>query len=402
LRLLYLDQIGLTGYLGGSHRSLLDVLSSMRSRGHDVALACPYDDVLTHEAKRIGATIFLFRYFKPFNTRIEWRGFRTFNWFAAVANLCIYGLAGVFLFRLIRKCGADVVHSNDQYLGISAGLACKAAAKPCIWHVRAIPSRSVPRILIQFYGLLGRLLADRILVNSKATGQFLLSSPARRKVSVVYNGIDVQSYLNLDDGARIRRGLNIPFDEPVVAIFGRVIPLKGHDVLVEAIHRCDKELNPFLLIVGHYDEAGDHYRALQKRISLLGLDSQVRFAGHQSDIRPYLAVADMVVSASIEAESFGRTLVEGMAAGKPIIATRIGGHTEVVKDGVTGVLVDPASPEALSGQISRLIRNPSLAASMGRSGRERAIETFGMDNCADQLEGVYRELVQSSDQGHRI
>lgn len=392
MNVLYIDSIGVQGYLGGSHLSLLDVMGSMVQHGHVVSLGCPYEDVLTQEASKRGVKVLMFRLRKPFSTRIEWRGRRFFNWFAAFADILIYLHAGVSLWRLIRKVDPDIVHCNDMFLAISAGLGSRLARKACVWHVRSIPSHSVPTATIRFYGWLATLLSDRIVANSAATAKLLADSPAGRKVKLVYNGIDIDRFTALNGGARTREQLEIATETIVVAVVGRVVPAKGHEVLLRAMSSLPGGERFVLLVVGHYDPAGDYIARLRLNIVDLGLQARVRFAGFQKDIRPYVAAADIVVAASTEAESFGRTLVESMAAARPIIATRLGGHLEIVEDGVTGYLVAPNSPEEIADRVLRLGESDSLRQRMGEAGRERAMRLFSLEACARDLEGLYREM----------
>lgn len=395
MHLLYVDSIGVRGYLGGSHLSLLDVMSSMVQRGHAVSLACPYEDLLTTEARKRGIGIRLFSLRKPFSTRVEWRGLRFFNWLAALADIFIYLGAGRSLSRLVRAANPDIVHCNDMFLAISAGLACRVARKPCVWHLRAIPSWSVPRISVQFYGWLAALFSDRIIANSRATAGFLSGSPAAKKIRVVYNGIDIRPFSALEGRERTRLQLGIPPEAAVIAIFSRVIPRKGHDVLIEAMDGLSRNRECVLVVVGNYESDGDYHGSLRQQVARLGLDARIKFVGFQLDIRPFLAAADVVVSASTEPESFGRTVVESMAAGKPIIATRLGGHVEIVEDGVTGFLVEPGSAGEIAARMKQITESKALASRMGQLGRARAIRLFSLQACAGELERVYRDITNA-------
>ncbi len=397
LCLLYLDSIGVRGYLGGSHLSLLDVMTSMVQRGHKVVLACPYEDLLSAEAQKRGIETQLFSLGGRPSTQFHWMGRRFFNWFAALAAALVYLRAGMALWRLVRAVRPDVVHCNDMFLAISAGVACRLAGKPSVWHLRTIPSLSVPRIAVGLYARLAALLSDRIIANSRATAGFLAGSPASEKVMVVYNGIDLGPFRALDDGPKVRLQLGIPMAAFVIATFSRVIPRKGHDVLIDTMARLSHSQDPLLLVVGHYEATGDYYRSLCRSVMARQLELRVRFVGFQLDIRPYLAAADVVVSASKETEAFGRTLVESMAAGKPVIATRLGGHVEIVEDGVTGLLVQPDSSQEMSEAITRVRDSARLSASMGQRGRARAERLFGIDACAMQIDGLYRELEPSGE-----
>jgi glycosyltransferase involved in cell wall biosynthesis len=135
-----------------------------------------------------------------------------------------------------------------------------------------------------------------------------------------------------------------------------------------------------------YDET------LKDMARTMELGSAVRFTGFRADIPSVMSELDLVVSAS-HYESFGRTLVEAMAAARPVVATAVGGVPEIIDDGVTGLLVPPHDPSALASGVARLLSDPALRARMGRAGREHASRHFGVDVCAERVLSVYSEVV---------
>jgi glycosyltransferase involved in cell wall biosynthesis len=112
----------------------------------------------------------------------------------------------------------------------------------------------------------------------------------------------------------------------------------------------------------------------------LGISDRVHFAGFQSEILPYLKAVDVVVHCSTAPEPFGRVIVEAQLAGKPIIATRGGGPSEIIEDRVTGILVEPNDPAALAAAIQELLEKPKLAKELAVNGREAAVRRFGLDS----------------------
>jgi glycosyltransferase involved in cell wall biosynthesis len=170
--------------------------------------------------------------------------------------------------------------------------------------------------------------------------------------------------------------------------------MKGYDVLMKALKILVKKgLECKLLILGHVDQNDQYYLSLRSLMEELGLISHIEFCGFKSDIGPILNSSDIVVSSSTESETFGRTLVEAMAAGKPVVATRVGAHPEIIEDGVTGFLVEPNNPKELADRIEKILLDHDLAKSMGKRGRERYEEHFTLEKYCKKIEDIYDGLV---------
>ncbi|HKW12869.1 MAG TPA: glycosyltransferase, partial [Candidatus Krumholzibacteria bacterium] len=127
---------------------------------------------------------------------------------------------------------------------------------------------------------------------------------------------------------------------------------------------------------------------LEKRVAERGLSAAVHFAGARSNVRDYLAAMDVFVLSSVT-EGLAMTLLEAMAAARPIVATCVGGNAEVVEDGVTGRLVPASDPAALAAALAALLAEPALAQRMGEAGHTRAIERFSLDAMVARYQAVY-------------
>lgn len=135
--------------------------------------------------------------------------------------------------------------------------------------------------------------------------------------------------------------------------------------------------------------------ATQQRASALGIDADVRLLGHRTDIATVLAALDVFALTS-RSEGLNNTILEAMAAGLPVVATRVGGADEMVVDGVTGLLVPPESPEKLAGALRRLLTDASMKSSMGKAGRTRAEMDFDLARTVLKYERLYTELARES------
>jgi len=179
---------------------------------------------------------------------------------------------------------------------------------------------------------------------------------------------------------------------PRLAIVGRLIPIKGHDVLLRALASVSRDLPAVTLeIVGD----GPLEAELRSTAAALGLDGAVTFAGRVSPVAPAFEAAQIVVVPSF-GEGFGMVALEAMERGRPVVASAVGGLPEIVDDGRTGLLVPPGDADALAGAIRELASDPARAAAMGAAGRARALEEFSQERCTDRIEALYRNALERS------
>jgi glycosyltransferase involved in cell wall biosynthesis len=181
-------------------------------------------------------------------------------------------------------------------------------------------------------------------------------------------------------------------DAPRLAIVGRLIPIKGHEVLLRALAAVRKGLPEVTLDVAGDGPLGGELRATAAR---LGLGDAVTFLGHVSPAASVLDHAHVVVVPSF-GEGFGMVALEAMERGRPVIASRVGGLPEIVDDGRTGLLVPAADADALAGAIRELVSDPERAEAFGRAARARAAEQFSQERCTDRIEELYRSALAAA------
>ena len=220
--------------------------------------------------------------------------------------------------------------------------------------------------------------ADAVIATSRA----LARHAGHPETRVVYPGVPLS-----ERSGRMTR----PADATtayVIGAAGRLVPVKGHLDLLNAAALL-RPAWPGLRV----EIAGEGPRRLelQDEVRRLGLENQVTFLGWQADMDAALARWDVLVQPSLE-EGFGLAALEAMAAGLPVVATRVGGLPELVEDGATGLLVAPADPSALAGAVERLLRNRDLGSAMGAAGRERAAACFSVDRMVAATSEVYATL----------
>lgn len=362
------------------------------------------------------------------NTRKDSVGLGSIRRIGALGGLASFALR---LARLIRSLRVDVVHANSLKADILGGIAARLAGTKLIWHVRdRIDEDYLPKPAVVVFRWLCRAIPHAVIANSAATLATLrLRNSNRRKV--VYSGVDLSNQPAADVGAaelarselaRLRRSGGTPCErhpvvhdgialddfirtapsppvgttrELIVGLVGRITRWKGQHVFIRAaaiVHRRFPAVRFRIVGAALFDEQ-EYDREIRELTRALGLTDVVDFAGFRNDVAWAIAELDILVHASVTAEPFGQVIIEGMASGKPVIATAGGGALEIVDDGVTGRLVPMGDHEAMAAAICRLLEDPSNAAAMGRAGLRRVREQFSIGRTCRNVEALYSTLL---------
>ena len=287
--------------------------------------------------------------------------------------------------RRLRQLRPDLVHTNSLKAALYGGVAGRLAGVPVIWHIRdRIATDYLPRPAVVAVRLMGRVLPSAIIVNSRATLETIGSTDPSRAASLVWCAVE-------PPGPAIELDHSTPFR---VAMVGRLAPWKGQLLFIEAFALAFGDGTETAVLAGTAmfgeDDYADQIRALVDR---LGLTDRVELAGFVDDVPHLLQSVDAVVHASVIAEPFGQVVIEGMAAGRPVIAPAAGGPLDIITDGVDGLLFAPGDVTGLAQLLVRLAADPELADRLGRQGRERARE-FSPERTAARVEAVYARVLR--------
>ena len=210
--------------------------------------------------------------------------------------------------------------------------------------------------------------------------------PAR--VLTIHNGLDLSDWSTASRSAKTSGRV-------LIATVGNIRAVKGHDVLIRAAALTMPRFpNALFSIAGDVLEPA-YFAELQSLIRDLNLSDHFVFAGGVTDLRRYLAETDIFVLPS-RSEGFSNAIVEAMAASLPVVATNVGGNSEAVQDGISGLLVPREDPAALSSAINRLLADPAMAAAMGAAGREIVTRRFTTGAMMDQITGAYQALLSGA------
>jgi len=294
------------------------------------------------------------------------------------------------LYRLFRRERPHIVHTHAWGTLLEGLIAARLAGVPIVVH-----GEHGTLQLCRRHRLLQRLgwsRVDRILSVSTRLAERMaheVGFPPDR-IRTIHNGVDLSRFQARISRQDARGRLGLALDAPVVGAVGRLVPVKDHATLVDAIARLDRDgVRPTLAIAGD----GPVRPAIEERAAALGIGDRVRLLGHREDIDVVFAALDVFVLSSVS-EGLNNTILEAMAAGLPVVATRVGGADEMVLDGSTGLLVAPGSPEQLAAALGRLLTDPAMAAAMGQAGRLRAERDFDLGRTILEYERVYTDLAR--------
>lgn len=310
--------------------------------------------------------------------------------------------AGRELLRLARELkvrSPKVLHSYNFYANVFSIPAARMAGVPCViasirdMGVYLTPNQlRVQRMVCQ--------MADRIIVNAEAIRDWLIAGGyTAEKILVVRNGVDIPVLENRSIRTRIRDELGIPSNAKVVMMVSRLNPQKGVEYLIEAVPEILKEIpEAWFVIVGDVvmesaEEERKYCEGIVAKARELGVSERVVFTGLRRDVPHLLAAADLSVLPSLS-EGLPNAVIEAMAAGLPVVASRVGGIPELIHQGHTGLLVPPGDIAALAKSMIALLANPFLRRRIGESARRHIQSEFSFQKMYQETIAIYHGVLE--------
>ena len=288
--------------------------------------------------------------------------------------------------RFLRKHGVRIVHTNDGRSHATWALAAKLAGTRLLWHHRADPNARGLRFLAP-------LVADQIVTVSRFSLPQGKSSRAVREAEVIFSPFDTDIVVDRDaQRARLCHELMLPDDAFIVGFFGNLIDRKRPIMFVEAIAKLQTLIeNPvYGLIFGEAEDKAMEDQ-IERRTLELGLRHQIRLMGYRSPGCDWIAACD-VLSVPAVGEPLGRTLIEAMVVGTPVVATRSGGNPEAILDGL-GILVEPDDPAGMAQGCAQIARGFEGKAAMIADAKISAASRFTRTRHLRSVEKVYDRLL---------
>ena len=378
-RILFVDH---TAVMGGAELSLLDLASAYATSSKVLLLE---DGTLRERLqKRNVAVEILAASAAMLNLRAS-GGFKSLT---SIPEL--WRIAGQ-----ISKLAADydLVIANSQKAFIVVALAALRGSTPVVWHLRDIlTAKHFSRINRMVAVSLANRLAAKVIVNSQATAKAFVAAGGRENLAqVVYNGFESARFdlVTSEATAQVRSHLGIG-DAPLVGLFSRLSYWKGQHVLLAAVKKLPQVQ---VILVGEALFGEQEYVAQLKELAAVPeLAGRVHWLGFRNDIPVLMKTCDLVVHTSTEPEPFGRVIVEGQLAQKPVIASAAGGALELITDGKNGYLFPPEDTNALSQLIDKLISDRPHAQTIAQQGYQDAKTNFALETILQSFASAIADI----------
>jgi len=360
----------LTNHLnvGGITSYVFTLAKGMKERGHNIYIASSGGELLP-KFKQEGIIFVPL----PIKTKSE---------LSPKILISMYKLS-----HALKRYRIEIIHSNSRTTQV---LACVLAKYKDFRHVATCHGFFKRRISRRIFGTWG----EKVIAVSQPVKEHLIRDfgVQEKNITLIYNGIEVARFNKQDVEFRteMRRGLGLA-DAPVVGIVGRLSDIKGHIYLIEAMQEVLKK-NPQarLVIVGE----GKMRKRLVSLSRRRGIEKSILFIPSVKETRDILSIMDVFVMPSLK-EGLGLALMEAMAAGLAVIGSDIGGIKDLVRDGVNGLLVEPANVESLASAISKLLEDSEKRSRLGHQAQIFISQNFTQEKMIAETEKVYAEYLKN-------
>ncbi|MDN3669275.1 glycosyltransferase family 4 protein [Echinicola jeungdonensis] len=295
--------------------------------------------------------------------------------------------------RIVDEEKIKIVYSNTTAVWVGAFVA-KSKKLLHIWHVREIIES--PSWFKKFIQNLLQKTGDLVLCVSKATANNYAEKVDANKLRVIYNGIDYKPFLEAK--YNLKEEIGISQDTVLIGMIARVHFWKGQTYFLDvAKHLVNRHKHIHFIMVGDAFSGYEYlYDEIKEKVRSNGLEEKVTDLGYRTDIPEIMGGLDIFMLPSILPDPLPTTVLEAMATGKPVVATRHGGATEMVLEGKTGYLVPWNNPKVAAKAFDELIEKEELRKEFGKTGQERVIQHFSIDSYIQNLGEIFRSISHSN------
>jgi glycosyltransferase involved in cell wall biosynthesis len=362
---------------GGTEQHLLYVLPPLLARGFDITVVLlEGGGALEQRLRESGVDVVAprFKLMRPLRTMNQ----------------------AMLICSAVKRTGAKVVHAflSEPYLAASLSQLMTTRPRPALIHGRrSLAFYAARHKFARPIEVVAHRLTTVLVGNSTAVANELIAESRNPdKVCVIHNGIPIGDLVISLERQRARKTFGLSDDAFVMTLVANFHSYKGHaDLLAALALVADSLPQPWRLVLPGRD-GGKESGTLEQvkcEISRLGFRDNVVLPGEWEGSREAYAAADVGLLVS-HTEGFSNSLIEGMAAGLPMIATRVGGNTDALDDAKTGYLVEPKAPEELANAILALAEMPELRKRLGLAARQKVLDHFSLNACVDQYERLWR------------
>ncbi len=283
---------------------------------------------------------------------------------------------------IIRREGIDIVHARSRVPALAAYFACKSTNRIFITTAHGYYSKH----LISESMAWGKfvIVASNIMAKHMA-GTF---SVPRDRIRLIPRGVDLRQFVLRPEKASTRN------NEFVIGMVARITPLKGHADFIKAISLIRGQIPGLKVRIAGSASKNKYREDVEVLIRQFGLSKTIELIGACQDVPKMMSGLDMLVSATVTPEAFGRVVIEAQAIGVPVVATNVGGVVDIIEDEVTGLLCEPQNPRSMADQILKLYRDSSLAKRIIAEARKQVEEDFNSDKMMQRTLAVYEEAIK--------
>jgi glycosyltransferase involved in cell wall biosynthesis len=353
---------------GGSSTSLIDIVTGLDRTRFTPVVVCPEAGDLPKRLESQGVPVIIHP-FSKFNHEQIWAFLREVPYFV----------------RLLRRHRIALVHGNTAPSRRSLLQAVALCRIPYIQHVRN-PVGAVG-------GVFGYRLAKRIVTNSEDVAKPFKDDPAlAAKTVTVYNGVDLSRY---EDRSDHRRTLGAG-ERPIIGFTGQIVPRKGVTTLIRAMPLILRQHPEALLVIVGCAPRGETAYEIECRalVEELEVSEAVRWVGYRSDVPTWMRTFDVFVLPT-RSEPFGKVIIEAMAAGCPVVASRVGGIPEIINQDDLGTLIPFDDPQGVADAVMAYLNDPMRAAQVSATAAASVRKRFGLREMVNRLQQLYEEVLVS-------
>lgn len=384
-----------TGNIGGAEKVLISLLRNLDKDVFQPFIILGSDGPLVKYIQELGLVYKIIKMPEMKRPKIYLGFISVYNPLSIMVNIFQWGIVAVRLFLFLRKNDCDLVHTNTLQSKLCGSFAAKLARKKLIWHIHNIQPPGLRREIV---ARMANIFPDKIITVSEAVkATYVQKIKDPQKITVIYNGIQIESFEAGNDKNTVRKEFNIPQNVSLVVSISVLRPGKGLEVFLKVAAAVRKKYPDVkFLIVGEVIFKRDrgykeHLLYLSRKLEV---SEAVVFTGFRQDIPNILSQVDVFVFSSILPDSFPTVLLEAMAMGKPVVASRVGGVSEIVVDKITGFLVPPDNPEETAKYILLLLREKNRRKEMGIRGRDRVRRHFSLQGFMKDIEILYTKVLE--------
>ena len=392
---------------GGALEALLSLVNELDRSKYYPKVLCPGLGTSYERFKAKAIDVVIENGIKNFNhSTAGWYSIKNAHGF--ITNFIRMSYSAAVVYKVIKKENPDIVHLSSSVL-LGPAIGAKAANVPVVWHIREYLHDGYFGIRKWIIKILIYKLSDAIISITDTDASRLKPST---KINVIYDSVDFNHFNRNIGGEKFKSEFKIRGQDRLIGMFGGISRIKGTFEFIEAAKKIIKKEKDyrFFIFGDDINSSEDTFKAkvkkkLQRLISHQNysgkvrkvidddLSGRIKFVGNRQDIPQIMAGLDLVVFPSTVPHS-ALPVIEAGAMAKPAVASNWGEIAEEVVNGITGVLVPPGDPDALSREIVRILSNPKLANKMGEEGYQRTIRLYDIKNSVKKVTKIYDKVLR--------